>query len=113
VFDFAGTHTLEIHRSGKTNDQNRILPDGTYQGQSLHIKQVLLDNIDLRNIVWHSCRFYPEYPEPWASEQRAQNIELESEVIGETYLGHNGVWRFNFTSPIYKFLVGWARGNVK
>lgn len=112
VMDF-GPHRLELRRKNKTNDQNRLLPDGSYQGQLLHINQVRLDNIDLRNLVLHTCKFRPEYPEPWASQQREAGIILENELIGETHLGHNGVWTFDFISPIYMFLVDWARKNTK
>jgi len=38
---------------------------------------------------------------------------LETELTGETHLGHNGVWTFDFISPIYMFLVDWARKNTK
>lgn len=108
---FDQPHVLELKRTGKTNDQTRVLADGSFETQMLHIKTIKLDNIDLRNLIWHSSQFEPEYPEPWATEQQAQGIELEKQVQGEMYLGHNGTWRFNFTSPIYKFLVTWAKGN--
>jgi len=111
VMKFDCPHVLEIRRHGKTNDQTKILPDGQIQTQTLHIKTVKLDNIDLRNVVWHTSRFYPEYPEPWATEQRNQGNTLEYPVPGEMYLGHNGTWRFEFTSPVYAFLVDWAKGN--
>jgi hypothetical protein len=111
VMSFDQPHILELRRTGKTQDQTRMLEDGTFETQMLHIKTVKLDNIDLRNLIWHSSKFEPEYPEPWASEQQAQGIELEDQVLGEMYLGHNGTWSFTFTSPIYKFLVGWAKGN--
>jgi hypothetical protein len=108
---FDQPHVLELRRTGKTPDQTRMLHNGQYETQMLHIKKIMIDNINLRNLVWHSCRFDPEYPEPWASQQRAQGIILENSVVGEMYLGHNGIWRFDFTSPIYKFLVAWAKGN--
>jgi hypothetical protein len=111
VLLFDQPHILELRRSGKTQDQTRMLDDGTFETQMLHIQTVKLDNIDLRNLAWDSSNFEPEYPEPWASEQQAQGIKLEKQVPGEMYLGHNGVWRFAFTSPIYKFLVEWAKGN--
>ena len=101
VMSFDQPHMLELRRSGKHNDHT----------QSLHIQEVKLDNINLRNIVWHTCTYEPEYPEPWATEQRQQGIELEPVVPGEMYLGHDGVWRFEFTSPTYQFLVNWAKGN--
>lgn len=106
-----GAHTLKLHRKNKTDDQNKLLENGSYFSQTLIIKQVKLDNIDLRNLVWHSCKFVPEYPEPWASQQREANIELEQELVGELCLGHNGIWSFEFKSPIYRFLVDWVRGN--
>jgi hypothetical protein len=111
VMRFDQPHMLELRRTGKTNDQTRVLADGTFETQMLHVKTVKLDNIDLRNLVWHSSQFEPDYPEPWATEQQEQGVKLEKQVVGEMYLGHNGTWRFEFTSPIYKFLVAWARGN--
>jgi hypothetical protein len=110
VMQFDQPHTLELRRTGKTSDQTRMLADGTFETQMLEIQTVKLDNIDLKNLILHRSQFEPEYPEPWASEQQAQGIELEAQVPGELYLGHNGVWRFSFTSPIYKFLVAWAKG---
>jgi hypothetical protein len=111
VMSFDQLHVLELRRLGKTNDQTQILKDGTFKTQMLHIKTIKLDNIDLRNLIWSRSTFTPTYPEPWATEQQAQGVKLEEQVVGEMYLGHNGTWRFEFTSPIYKFLVEWAKGN--
>jgi hypothetical protein len=108
---FDQPHVLELRRTGKTNNQTQVLPDGTFKTQMLYIKTIKIDNIDLRNLVWSCSTFTPEYPEPWATEQQALGVELEKQVPGEMYLGHNGTWRFEFTSPIYKFLVEWAKGN--
>jgi hypothetical protein len=110
MMTFDRPHTLELHRTGKTNDQTKIMPDGSYKTQMLKIKTIKLDNIDLKNLILHSSIFEPDYPEPWASEQKANGVQLEAQVPGELYLGHNGIWRFNFTSPVYKFLINWARG---
>ena len=97
---FDKPHTLELIRSGKS----------TETAQMLHIKTIKLDNIDLKNLVLSRSTFDPEYPEPWASEQIANGVKLENQIQGEMYLGHNGVWRFEFTSPIYKLLVAWTKG---
>jgi hypothetical protein len=108
VMLFDQPHTLELRRAGKTNDQSQTLPNGSIETQMLEIKNIKLDNVDLRNLILSRSTFEPEYPEPWASEQLASGINLEKEILGEMYLGHNGVWRFRFTSPIYKFLVTWT-----
>lgn len=102
IMSFNGLHVLELRRSGKTNIQTET--------QMLHIKNIKLDNIDLKNLVLSRSTFEPEYPEPWATEQRAQGVELEKVIPGEMYLGHNGVWKFEFFCPIYKLLVEWTKG---
>lgn len=56
--------------------------------------------------------FYrPEYPEPWATEQRNQGIHLKPEVYADC-LGWNGVWGIRFQTPIYPWIhktlnLGW------
>jgi hypothetical protein len=77
----------------------------------LHIKTVKLDNIDLRNLIWHNSKFEPEYPEPWASEQS----NLESELTAHPYLGWNGCWSLTFGVPVFTWIhqtqnLGWIYG---
>lgn len=103
-------HVMKIRRYGKTNKETRLNNLGHYDTQTLSINRVCIDNIDLRNIVWDLCEFRPEYPEPWASQQRQQGNSLEKICKGETILGHNGIWTFAFRSPIYQFIVDHVRG---
>ena len=91
---------LTINRYNKTpaqcqNDQDQIM----------HISKILIDGIDINNFILSRATFTPQYPEPWASQQIAQGIKLETELLGETWLGHNGQWCFNFTSPFWQFLI--------
>lgn len=56
--------------------------------------------------------YRPEYPEPWATEQRDQGIKLEPELHGHSYLGWNGRWTMPFTVPIFTWIhqtqnLGW------
>lgn len=101
TLEFEQPHQLIIKRYGKTS-----------RPQELTIKQIKIDNINIRNIIWACSYNEPIYPEPWASQQRAAGIELETKVPGETCFGHNGVWTLNFTSPFYKFLYSWMDGNL-
>ena len=93
-------HCLTIERSGKD-------PSQTVNGkdQLLWLETAIIDHVNVRDLVYHTSEFYPEYPEPWASEQRAQNIELEYPVPGETIWGHNGIWKYHFTTPFYKYVI--------
>lgn len=100
-------HELIIHRSGKNNQQVRFDAHGNYQGQELIIDCIKIDGINIRNLIWTDSAYEPDYPEPWASQERAAGVELEKYVVGETNFGHNGVWRLKFTSPFYRFLMDW------
>jgi hypothetical protein len=100
-------HTLQMRRTGKTNQQVRKNENGEIEGQDLKIDYIKIDGVNIRNMIWTNSYYVPEYPEPWASQQRALGIELESQVPGETCFGHNGVWNLKFTSPFYRFLMDW------
>lgn len=52
-------------------------------------------------------RYFPDYPEPWASQQPCLAKEVYS-----SYLGWNGKWEMDFEVPIYpwihkKLQLGW------
>lgn len=104
-FVFPSTHTLSLTRTGKTPDQTQIFHDGSLKDQMLRLMSVRIDGIDIQNIVWHRSWFEPEYPVEWAQQQQDAGVVLETHVRGETWLGHNGTWRMDFTSPFYKFLI--------
>lgn len=55
--------------------------------------------------------YAPDYPEPWASQQKQKGIELDT-TIHSNYLGWNGRWSLEFNTPIYQWLhrklnMGW------
>lgn len=95
------THFIKIKRSGKTTD----CPE-----QTCKVTDVKIDNISVRDLVYHTGLFYPEYPEPWATEQKESGIKLEYPVFGETIFGHNGIWCFEFSSPFYQYLINKVKG---
>ena len=56
-------------------------------------------------------KYYPEYPEPWATEQRQNNFDLPKYQYAD-YLGWNGRWHLQFRTPIYSWIhktlnLGW------
>lgn len=109
--DFDKWHTLKIIRSGKTDQETRFI-NNQFETQTLFIDTVTIDNTNIRDLIWSRSNFEPDYPEPWASEQIANGATLESNIVGETTLGHNGVWTFEWRSPFYMFLVDAIRGKV-
>ena len=96
---------LTLHRSGKTirdcvvNDKGDILKD-----QMLHIKSIDIDEIDLGALVYEGV-YTPEYPEPWATQQKDAGVELKKSFTNVTQMGFNGTWTFSFKSPFYMWLL--------
>ena len=96
---------LVINRSGKgvnqtvVNDKGDLLKD-----QLLHIKNIEIDEIDIGALVYEGV-YTPEYPEPWAKQQREAGTELKESFKNVTTMGHNGTWQFKFTSPFYMWLL--------
>ncbi len=95
-----GNHELRIVHSGKTNQTPEQMVD---------IKSITVDGVNIQDILYTDSINIPEYPEPWATQQRAEGVVLEETVIGQLELSHNCVWRLNFTSPFYEFVMNHVR----
>ena len=81
------------------NDKGDILKD-----QLLHIKNIEIDEIDIGALVFEGT-YTPRYPEPWATQQRESGNKLEETLKNVTQMGHDGEWKFTFSSPFYMWLL--------
>ena len=96
---------LTINRSGKDKNQTVINNKGDLlKDQLLHIKSMEIDEVDLGGLVYEGV-YTPQYPEPWASQQRRAGVELPESFKNVTTMGHDGTWRFKFESPFYMWLL--------
>ena len=96
---------LIIERSGKLVNQTVINDKGDLlKDQLLHIKGIEIDEIDIGSLVYEGI-YTPKYPEPWATQQRQAGNELGESFKNVTAMGHNGTWRFTFSSPFYMWLL--------
>ena len=104
-FEEGKEYQLIIKRSGKTPKQTIVNAKGDIlKDQLLNIKRIEIDEIDIGALVYEGL-YTPEYPEPWATQQREQGIKLENEFKNVTEMGFNGTWRFKFSSPFYMWLL--------
>lgn len=99
-------HVLEIEFSGKENSDS--LPEADL---AVVIEQVQFFGITDDKFKWQGI-YRPQYPEPWRSEQLAKGITLPDQLIAQDYLGWNGTWRLEFTTPIFTWIhrvqdLGW------
>ena len=98
-------YTLIIKRSGKGKNQTVINEKGDIlKDQLLHIKTIEVDEIDIGALVYEG-EYTPEYPEPWATQQRESGNDLKDSFKNVTKMGFNGTWNFKFESPFYMWLL--------
>ena len=97
--------SLIIKRSNKGRNQTVVNEKGDLlKDQLLHIKSIEIDEIDIGGLVYEGI-YTPQYPEPWATQQRESGTELRESFKNVTQMGHNGEWKFKFTSPFYIWLL--------
>ena len=98
-------YNLIIKRSGKSSSQTVINEKGDIlKDQLLNIKRIEIDEIDIGALVYEGV-YTPEYPEPWATQQREAGNDLTASFKNVTKIGHNGEWQFTFSSPFYMWLL--------
>ena len=98
-------YNLIILRSGKDKNQTVVDENGDLlKDQMLNSKSIEIDEIDIGALVYEGV-YSPEYPEPWASQQKSAGRELPATFKNVTQMGHNGEWRFSFKSPFYMWLL--------
>ena len=96
---------LIINRSGKSVNQTVVNDKGDLlKDQLLHIKRIEIDEIDLGALVFTGL-YTPKYPEPWATQMAESGRELRESFTNVTQMGHNGEWKFTFTTPFYMWLL--------
>jgi len=98
-------YNLTINRSGKGKNQTVVNEKGDLlKDPLLNIKSIEIDEIEIGALVYEGV-YTPDYPEPWATQQKAQGIKLRESFKNVTQMGHNGTWSFTFKSPFYMWLL--------
>jgi hypothetical protein len=82
-------------------------------------KAVIVESVSFFGIkdpkfVWAGV-YTPDYPEPWATQQRSQGVALKQHLTSHNYLGWNGKWALTFTVPVFTWIhqtqdLGWIYG---
>ena len=98
-------YNLSIERSGKGKNQTVVNDKGDIiKDQLLNIKSIEIDEIDIGALVYEGV-YTPQYPEPWATQQRESGQDLKDSFKNVTQMGFNGTWSFKFSSPFYMWLL--------
>ena len=70
----------------------------------LHIKSIEIDEINIGALVYEGV-YTPVYPEPWATQQQENGVDLKESFTNVTQMGFNGKWVLKFESPFYMWLL--------
>jgi hypothetical protein len=104
-FEEGKSYELIIKRSGKSRKQTVIDNEGNIlKDQLLHIKSIEIEEIEIGGLIYEGI-YTPNYPEPWATQQRELGNDLKHSFKNVTTMGHNGTWSFKFESPFYMWLL--------
>ena len=97
--------SLVIKRTNKGKNQTVVNEKGDIlKDQLLHTKSIEIDDIDIGGLIYEGV-YRPKYPEPWATQQKDAGVELQESFKNVTKMGHDGEWKFTFSSPFYMWLL--------
>ena len=97
--------SLVIKRTNKGKNQTVVNEKGDIlKDQLLHTKSIEIDDIDIGGLIYEGV-YRPKYPEPWATQQKNAGVELQESFKNVTKMGHDGEWKFTFSSPFYMWLL--------
>ena len=97
-------YELVIKREGKDKYQTIVDNGEIIKDQLLHISSIEIDEIDIGGLVYEGV-YTPDYPEPWATQQKQSGNELRESFKNVKAMGHNGEWKLKFSSPFYMWLL--------
>lgn len=102
---------LTVEFLNKTN-QDTVADRGL--DKAVIIESVSFFGITDPRFVWQGV-YTPDYPEPWATEQRNQGVVLKQQLTNQTYLAWNGKWMLTFKIPVFTWIhqvqnLGWIYG---
>jgi len=94
----AGNYDIIVEFLNKKNSDTVDAKD-----KAVKIDKIIFNNIESEKFVWQGI-YQPNYPEPWATQQKKLGKELNSVLTPITYLGWNGQWRLTYSTPIFTWI---------
>ena len=95
-----GQHQFIIKRTNKTTSDTVVDGSSIIKDSTVDILDLVVDRLSIEPLL-DKARFYPQYPEPWSSQQRASGKQLPTWYDYCRTLHHNGEWKLDFTTPIH------------
>jgi len=98
-----GSHLLEIEHFNKTNDDTEYLNGTILQDTKFEIKNINIFDYAIPYTPLLNCNFIPE----WSKLTKPKNFAYE--LPQTRIIGPNGVWSFEFCTPIDDWIINQRR----
>ena len=95
-----GEHQLSIERTNKSTKDTVVSGSKIIKDSTIDILDLVIDRISVEPLL-DKAKFFPQYPEPWLSQQKEAGKAPPTSYDYCRTLHHNGEWRLNFTSPVH------------
>jgi hypothetical protein len=92
-----GCYSISVEFVNKTNQDTIV---GTDLDKAVIIESVEFNKITSDRFVWEGL-YYPRYDPVWVEQQEKPPAKVLKYC---NYLGWNGVWRLDFTMPIFTWI---------
>jgi hypothetical protein len=112
-FDFVSAADCELNVEFLNKQDSDTVPEHGLD-KAVVIESVSFFGINDPKFVWAGA-YTPDYPEPWATQQRSQGVVLKPQLNSHNYLSWNGKWRLTFSVPVFTWIhktqnLGWIYG---
>lgn len=91
-----GYHTLSVELLNKDRFQTVVKDNEIVKDQLLNIDSVLFDDIDINFLKWSLSKYKPD---------KTFHKDAPDHIDNCVNLGYNGIWRLEFSCPIYIWLL--------
>ena len=95
-----GEHQLVIQRLNKSLKETVVKDSKILKDSTVDIIDIVIDNISIDPLL-DIAKFFPEYPEPWLSQQKQIGKEPPASYNYCRTLHHNGEWKLDFENPVH------------
>ena len=95
-----GAHQLTIHRQNKSVKDTVLENSEIIKDSIVQLSDIVIDKISIEPLL-DKGTFFPQYPEPWLSQQKQKGETPPTQYNYCRTLHHNGEWKLNFTNPIH------------
>lgn len=113
-----GKNQLVITRQNKTNEDTlvehgKVVKDSTVKVLEVLMDQYVVGRSGVHPFLLDSANFFPEYPEPWFTEQKQKGDTPPISYNHCQTLHHNGDWKLDFEDPVGFWFFEYYAGKRK